>query len=131
MKLQWIVRREVRHGGVIPHGCRMAWYEPQRRLGVYYPRPIHWLLRVVREVTYRARLAVSAPSLECREVFEMQRRHRERERLAEEYAQGYMVGWRECFQACLEVVEDEIGCVHDAYDVKGWFNGGANPPREN
>ena len=41
----------------------------------------------------------------------MQRAHRERERLAEEYARGYRAGWRECFQTCLSAVEEEIARV--------------------
>ena len=30
---------------MIPRGWQMAWYEPRRRIGVYYPAPLHWLLR--------------------------------------------------------------------------------------
>ena len=56
------VRKEVSHGGVIPRGWQMAWYEPRRRIGVYYPAPLHWLLRGIREVVHRVRAAVRAPS---------------------------------------------------------------------
>src|SRR5580658_989156 len=54
------VRKEVSHGGVIPRGWQMAWYEPRRRVGVYYPVPLHWLLRGIREVVHRVRVAVRA-----------------------------------------------------------------------
>ena len=112
----------------------MAWYEPRRRTGVYYPRPLNWLLRAVREFIYRVQLAVHAPRLECAQVFDMQRLHRERERLAVEYARGYITGWRECFRACLDVVEEEISCangVYEAYDVAGWLAAGPEPWKEN
>jgi hypothetical protein len=134
MKLLRGVRREVTHGGIVPRGWQMAWYEPRRRTGVYYPRPLNWLLRGLREFIYRVQLAVHAPRLECAQVFDMQRLHRERERLAAEYARGYVLGWRECFHACLDVVEEEIACAHgvyDAYDVAGWLAAGSEPGKEN
>jgi hypothetical protein len=100
------VRRDAGHGAVIPRGWRMAWYEPRRRVGVYLPAPLHLVFRVLRELAYRWRTAMAAPTIEHAEVFEMQRAHRERERLADEYARGYLNGWRECFRACLDVVEE-------------------------
>jgi hypothetical protein len=85
------MRREVGHGGIEPRGWQMAWYEPRRRLGVYYPAPLNWLARAAREIGYRVQIALDAPGIERAQVFEMQRTHRERERLAEEYARGYMI----------------------------------------
>lgn len=38
-------RREIPLGGNIPSGWRMAWREPRRRVGVYYPAPFHWVIR--------------------------------------------------------------------------------------
>jgi hypothetical protein len=132
MNLFRSMRREVGHGGIVPRGWQMAWYEPRRRLGVYYPAPLNWLLRAVREFRYRAQIAVHAPGIEHAQVFEMQRTHRERERLAEEYARGYMSGWRECFQACLDVVEEEITCAGDAsYEIGEWLPIDAKPRQEN
>ncbi|MFZ3214880.1 MAG: hypothetical protein WA192_02365 [Candidatus Acidiferrales bacterium] len=128
MKKRWKLRKEVSHGGVIPRGWRMAWYEPRRRVGVYYPAPLHWLLRAGREMIYRVQIAVQAPALERGEVFQMQRAHRERERLAEEYARGYMAGWRECFQTCLSAVEDEVARVDDAWEVGSFFPTAPKPP---
>jgi len=107
-------RREVSHGGVIRRGWLMAWYEPRRRMGVYYPAPLHRLLRGIREVVHRVRAAVRTPDSERAEVSQTQRAHRERELLAEEYARGHMAGWRECFQTCLTAVEEEIARVDDA-----------------
>ena len=128
MKKRLKVRKEVSHGGVIPRGWRMAWYEPRRRIGVYYPSPLHWLLRVIREIVHRVRAAVRAPRIEQAEVFQMQRAHRERVRLAEEYARGYMAGWRECFQTCLSAVEEEISRVDDTWDVGSFLPAPPKPP---
>ena len=88
----------------------------------------------MREFIYRVQLAVHAPRLECAQVFDMQLLHRERERLAVEYARGYVTGRRECFHACLDVVEDEISGaqgVYEAYDVAGWLAAGPEPGQEN
>jgi hypothetical protein len=42
------------------------------------------------------------------EFFQMQSRYREQQKIAEEYARGYLAGWRECFHSCLAAVEEEI-----------------------
>ncbi|HTV60449.1 MAG TPA: hypothetical protein VMJ93_16370 [Verrucomicrobiae bacterium] len=101
-------RKEVGHGGMIPRGWRLAWYEPRRRVGVYCPAALRWLFRLLRECAYRFRLAFGAPPIERAEVFEMQREHRLRQEMADEFARGYMQGWRECFETCLGVVEEEL-----------------------
>ncbi|MGB0034010.1 MAG: hypothetical protein WBP79_00880 [Candidatus Acidiferrales bacterium] len=129
MKTLSTFRREVGHGGIVPRGYQMAWYEPRRRVGVYFPAPLHWILRALRDFGYRLRVALRAPGMECAEVFEMQRTQRERQRLAEEYARGYMAGWRECFEACLDAVEDEISRVDDVWEIGAWLTG-ADTPRE-
>jgi hypothetical protein len=121
MKILKELRREVGHGGTIPRGWQMAYYEPRRRIGVYYPAPLNWVIRGLREFSYRLHIAMHAPRIEQAQVFEMQRTHRERQRLAEEYARGYMNGWRECFRACLEAVEEEIARVDDAFDASTWL----------
>jgi len=117
MKLVQVLGREVGHGGRIPRGFQMAWYEPRRRVGVYFPSPLHWILRALREFAYRLRVALQAPALERADVFAMQRMHRERQRLAEEYARGYLSGWRECFESCMAAVEDEIVRMDDVWDA--------------
>ncbi|MFZ0233092.1 MAG: hypothetical protein WA772_13435 [Candidatus Acidiferrales bacterium] len=124
------LRKEVSHGGVIPRGWQMAWYEPRRRIGVYFPAPLHWLARALREVAHRVRIALRSPGIELAEVFQMQRVHRDRERLAEEYARGYMVGWRECFQTCLSAVEEEISRADEDWDVSSFLPSAPRPPRE-
>ncbi len=114
----------------MPSGYQLAWYEPKRRMGVYFPAPLHWLLRGLRELSHRLQIAVRAPRIECEEVFQMQRAHRERERLSEEYARGYISGWRECFHVCLDAVEEEIDRVDQAWDV-GSMLPAPKPPRKN
>jgi hypothetical protein len=130
MKLFTALRREVGHGGNVPAGYQLAWYEPRRRIGVYFPVPLHWALRALRELSHRFQLALRAPRIECSEVFQMQRAHRERELLAEEYARGYINGWRECFHVCLDAVEEEIDRVDEAWDV-GSMLPAPKPPRNN
>jgi hypothetical protein len=120
------LRREVGHGGIVPHGWQMAWYEPRRRVGVYYPAPLHWMLRAAREIVYRVRLALHAPGIECAQVFEMQRMHRERQRLADEYARGYLIGWRECFRDCLAAVEEELTRPDEVWEISSLL---VDPPK--
>lgn len=131
MKIRLKLGREVGHGGRVPRGWRMAWYEPRRRFGVYYPAPLHWILRGVREFNYRVRIALRAPVIERAQVFEIQRTHRDRQRLADEYARGYLVGWRECFQTCLDAVEEEFLRSGDAWDVGSLLTDTPKLPRKN
>jgi hypothetical protein len=127
----FILRREIGHSGAIPRGWRMAWYEPRRRVAVYYPPPLHWLARALRELVYRVRLAIHAPPIERAEVFEMYRAHRHRERLADEYARGYLTGWRECFHSCLDAVEEEIARADDVWNIGALLGDSPKAPREN
>jgi hypothetical protein len=115
MQLKW--RREVAHGGAIPRGWQMAWYEPRRRVGVYFPVPLHWLFRAMREFAYRVQIAMRAPGLEGAQVFELQRANRQRQILADEFARGYLAGWHECFEACLTAVEEEISRSDDVWEL--------------
>jgi hypothetical protein len=107
----------------------MASYEPRRRIGVYFPAAVHWLARLLRELRHRVQVALRAPGIELAEVFQMQQEHREREHLAEEYARGYMVGWRECFQTCLSAVEEEISRGDEPRDVSSLLPAAPKPPR--
>ena len=125
------LRREAGHGATVPRGWRMAWYEPRRRVGVYYPAPLHRVLRAARECAYRMRIAVRAPSIELAQVFEMQRAHRDRQRFADEYARGYLVGWRECFHTCLEAVDEELARADDVWELGGILDGSPNPSLKN
>lgn len=123
------LRKEVGHGGTIPSGWRLAWYEPRRRVGVYFPAPLHWACRAWREAVHRVRVALRAPSIECAQVFELQRAHRKRQDLAEEYARGYMAGWRECFEACMVAVEEELTRTGEVWDL-GSLLTGPDAPRD-
>lgn len=123
MRVKRYVRREIAHGARIPRGWRIAWYEPKRRVGVYSPAPIHWILRVGREAVHRIRQAITAPSIERAEAVEMERQHRERQRLAEEYSRGYLTGWRECVDACLAAVEDEFVTSNDLWEIGDLLSG--------
>jgi hypothetical protein len=131
MSSQLKLRREAGHGTTLPRGWQMAWYEPQRRVGIYYPAPLHWILRTLREIRYRVRAALQAPRLEHADVIAMQRTRRERQRLADEYARGYLAGWRECFQTCLEAVEGEIARSDKIWDVGDLLSGAPKPTRDN
>jgi hypothetical protein len=131
MRASMKLRREAGHGGNVPCGWRMAWYEPNRRVGVYYPAVLHWIRRAAREFSYRLRIALRAPPIERAQVFEIQRTHRERQRLADEYARGYLAGWRECFQACLETVEEELAREDDIWAVGEMLTDPGKPPRRN
>ena len=130
MKFNFQLRKEVGHGGVIPRGCQLAWYEPRRRVGVYYPAPLHWIARAVRNVIYRVRLALEAPGMEGAQFVAMQRANGERQRMADEYARGYMRGWRECFQTCVDAIEDEMSRGDAAWDI-GALLTDANRRQEN
>lgn len=131
MKNRIKLRREVSHGGVVPAGWRMAWYEPRRRVGVYFPPPLHWLIRALREFGYRVHIAINAPPIERAEVFELQRSHHQRQLLADQYSCGYLAGWRECYDVCLETVEDEISRANEIWEVGQMLAGAPKPPRKN
>lgn len=45
-----LLRKEISRGGAIPRGWCLAWYEPRRRVGVYYPAPLHWVARTLLEI---------------------------------------------------------------------------------
>lgn len=115
MRKRFQLRREVGHEGIVPRGWRMAWYEPPRRVGVYYPAPLHWVLRMLRELSYRLRVATHTPTIERAQAFQLNRMHQERQRFADEYARGYMCGWRECYEACLDAVEEEVSRDGEIY----------------
>jgi hypothetical protein len=131
MKLELRLKKEVGHGGVIPRGWQLAWYEPRRRVGVYYPAPFHWIARAMKEFAYRVRVAMQAPGIEGVQFLAMQRAHRERQRMADEYARGYMVGWRECFHACVHAIEDEMSHADEVWEIGALLADAGNPKQEN
>jgi hypothetical protein len=123
--------REVPQGGIVSSGWRMARYEPQHQVGVYTAMPLSWVGRMLREFRYRVNVAVTAPTLEQEKVLESQRANRDRERRAEEYSKGYMAGWHECFEACLQAVEEEITDADELWKMGAALTGSATTQREN
>lgn len=103
--MKGLMRCELGHGAAPRRGWRMAWYEPRRRVGVFFPAPLHWLVRAIREFAWRMRLAWRAPTREQQDVFDLHRVQRERQKLAAEYARGYIQGWQECLAECIETLE--------------------------
>jgi hypothetical protein len=102
-----MLKREIVPGTMIPAGWRMAWFDPMRHVGVFFPVPLHWLARAARELRWRVALALSSPGMDARRVLEAQRSYRQRMKFADEYARGYLEGWRECFEACAESFEGQ------------------------
>lgn len=111
------LRREISRGGTVPRGWKLAWYDPRRRVGIHYPTPLHWIARLLSEGIYRLKLAMKAPRIECAEFMAMQRSYNDRQRLADEYSRGYMAGWRECYQACIDAIETEMDRAEEVWDV--------------
>jgi hypothetical protein len=107
MTRRFIIGKEITWGGQIPDGWRISWYEPRRRVAVYFPTPLNWVARFARDVYWRFRLALHAQSQERFEACEMQRVFRERQVLAEEYARGYLEGWHECFDAWSQAMSSD------------------------
>jgi len=131
MSFAFKFRREAVDGAPVPRWWRMAWHQPARNTSVYYPIPLHWFLRVIREFAYRLRVALRAPRIEDSEVLAMQLANRDRQRFADEYARGYLAGWRECFQTCLDAVEQEIARADGIWGVGELLSGGPRSPHEN
>lgn len=98
-----ILRHELGHGARPRRGWKLAWYEPRRRVGIFLPAPLHRMARALRELKWRIGVAWKAPTRERQDVFDLQRDHREQQKLATEYARGYLQGWQECLEAWEEV----------------------------
>lgn len=122
MSLWSFFRRELSPGDPVPRGYRLAWYEPRRNVGVFFPLPLHWVSRGCRELRKCFWGGVRSPGV-ARQALEAQRIEMERQRLAEEFARGYLIGWRECFQVCLNAIEDEIACGGEVWEAGRWLPG--------
>lgn len=99
MAKRGVIRQELGHGAAPRKGWRMAWYEPRRRVGVFFPAPLHRIAGALRELKWRVEVARKAPTRERHEVFDVQRAYREEQKLAAEFARGYLRGWQECVDA--------------------------------
>jgi hypothetical protein len=123
--------RKGPQGGRVRSGWRMAWDDPRRRVGMYTATPLHWVACMLQEFRYRVNIAVTAPSIERARACELQRAHQDRERLAEEYSKGYVAGWHECFEACLQAVEEEITSADEVWKMDAAFLGSETTQGEN
>jgi hypothetical protein len=95
----------------MPSGYALAWVDWSRRVAVCYPWPANWLARQWREFVWRiarAARALRGPGREGQEVANAQRIYRERQILAEEFAAGYLIGWQESLDACVEAIEEQV-----------------------
>ena len=52
-------------------------------------------------------MACILPGRDRQTVIEAQQEFQVRKRLADEYARGFLRGWRECFDVCAEALGDE------------------------
>jgi len=125
------LRKEIGHGGTVPRGWRLAWYEPRRRVGIYFPTPLHRIARLFVEFDYRLKLALRAPRLERAEFIAMRRTYNDQQRIAEEYSRGYMSGWRECYQACIDAIEGEMDRAEEVWDVGALLTDGTDTRPQN
>jgi len=121
MEMARLFCRQLAQGSRVPAGWRRAWYEPGRRVGVYSPMPLHWILRLGRECAHRAANAVTAPTIERAQELAMRRREEERQQMADEYSRGYLAGWRACFDSCLSVVEGELEDASSVWEFGEWM----------
>lgn len=97
----------------------------------YIFTPARWIVRALRDWRYRIRIALTVQKLEDVQSQELRRAQEDRERLAHEYSQGYMAGWRECFDACLQAVEDEIASADDVWRMGAALTGSGTILRDN
>lgn len=105
MTKRGILKHELGHGAAPRLGWKLAWYEPRRRVGVFFPTPLHRIARVLRELKWRVTVARLAPTRERQDVFDLERSRRERQKLSTEFTRGYLRGWQECIDAWDEVVK--------------------------
>lgn len=87
--------------------------------------------RLIREFAYRCQLVLRAPSLEQLAKNDQQRRYAEQERLAEEYAHGYLEGWQECYSACIEAVGKTVSEKHDLWAIGEILTNSQDAPNTN
>lgn len=121
MRSLWsFLRKEVSPGDAVPRAYRLAWYEPRRNVGVFFLLPLHWVFRGCRELRNWFWSGVRSPGA-AQQALEVQRMEVQRQRLAEEFARGYLIGWRECFQVCLNAIEDEIARGGEVWDSGRWL----------
>ena len=87
--------------------------------------------RFAAEVAHRCRLALFAPTVQRSRAIERERSQAEREKMAEEYARGYLDGWHECYAACLEAVEESVSEQRDTWEAGELLAGPWSSPKTN
>jgi hypothetical protein len=92
---------------------RVEWRAWARRVASAARATVELIRRGWREFTRRAGLALNAPSLERQQMADADRTYLVRKRLTEEYSRGYLCGWQECFETCMQAIEDEIGALEE------------------
>lgn len=92
---------------------RDPWLAWVRRAASAVRATIESICRGWRELTRRADLALNAPSLEHQQIADADFARLVRNRPTEEYARGYLCGWQECFEMCMQAIEDEIGALEE------------------
>lgn len=102
----FVVRREAM--------WRVEWRARARRAVSAVRTTIELICRGWRELTRRTGLALNAPSLEWQRAADERRAYLVRKRLTEEYSRGYLCGWQECFETCMQAIEDEIGALEES-----------------
>ena len=104
-------RKELARDTKMPPNYELAWMDWSRGVAVCYPWPMNWLARqwhgFVWRIT-RASCAFRGLGPEEQHVADAQRIYRQRQILAEEFAEGYLTGWQECLDACIETIEQQI-----------------------
>lgn len=98
--------------------------------GTSLPAVWTWVARTVRGYRrayglLRRAMADLAPTKTARTIEINQ------ERLAHEYSRGYLAGWRECFEECLEAVEDEIARTDEIWRIGAALAGSKEIRRKN
>lgn len=80
-----------------------------------------WTAWLVREIVNRCRLALFSPTFEKYLELQSKWKDQHQQRMAEEYAKGYLDGWHECYAACLDAVEHPVGEDAEIWAVADLF----------
>jgi hypothetical protein len=80
-----------------------------------------WTARLVREIVNRCRLVLFSPTFGKYLEIQSKWKDQQQQRMAEEYAKGYLDGWHECYAACLDAVEHPVGEDAEIWTVADLF----------
>jgi hypothetical protein len=51
--------------------------------------------------------------------------------MADQYADGYLVGWRECYQTCVDAFDEETSQSRQIWDIGDLLAAPPKPTRKN